>query len=149
MKMKAIKTVKNSDLIMAEVECPAFEASDAEWGMINVVPQVEYQTIDGFGGAFTEATAVSLDKISPENRAKVIKMYFDKEEGLVITIAVLILTAVTSLLATGPMLKRAIRTFLHSQSTMIKSLSFLLLKMLLHTTRILSSFHHHGALLLI
>ncbi|MDD4688848.1 MAG: glycoside hydrolase family 30 beta sandwich domain-containing protein [Eubacteriales bacterium] len=82
MKMKVIKTIKNSDVIMKEFPCPAFEKSEIEVPVINVVPYVEYQTIDGFGGAFTEAAAVSLDKISPENRAQIIKMYFDDKEGI-------------------------------------------------------------------
>lgn len=82
MKMKAIKTVKNTDMIMKEFSCPEFEKSEIEQPVINVVPGVEYQTIDGFGGAFTEAAAVSLSKISPENREKIIKMYFDKDEGI-------------------------------------------------------------------
>ncbi len=82
MKMKAIKTVKNTDFIMTETNCPAFEISEIEQPVINVVPEVEYQTIDGFGGAFTEAAAVSLSKISPEKRSKIIKMYFDKKEGI-------------------------------------------------------------------
>ena len=82
MKMKAIKTIKNSDVIMQEFTCPAFEESGVERPVINIVPQVEYQTIDGFGGAFTEAAAVSLDKVSPGNREKIMKMYFDKEDGI-------------------------------------------------------------------
>ena len=88
MKMKAIKTIKNSDVIMQEFSCPAFEESGVERPVINIVPQVEYQTIDGFGGAFTEAAAVSLDKVSPENREKIMKMYFDKEDGIALFIQV-------------------------------------------------------------
>ena len=50
--------------------------------LINIYPNVEYQTIQGFGGAFTEASAVTLDKLSKENREKIFKLYFDKKEGI-------------------------------------------------------------------
>lgn len=42
----------------------------------------QYQEIMGFGGAFTEAAAVTLSKMSQENRAKVIESYFNKDTGL-------------------------------------------------------------------
>lgn len=42
----------------------------------------KYQKILGFGGAFTEATAYNLSKVSEEHRAEVIKAYFDQENGL-------------------------------------------------------------------
>ena len=50
--------------------------------LINIYPDIEYQQIKGFGGAFTEAAAVTLDKLSPATREKVMKMYFDKEDGI-------------------------------------------------------------------
>ena len=34
------------------------------------------QTIIGFGGAFTEATAHNINLLSPENRAAIIEAYF-------------------------------------------------------------------------
>ncbi len=52
------------------------------WRLINVYPNIEYQTIKGFGGAFTEATAATLYKLSKSNREKIIKMYFDPKEGI-------------------------------------------------------------------
>ena len=42
-------------------------------------PEKKYQTITGFGGAFTEASASLLNKLSPENRKKIIDAYFSKE----------------------------------------------------------------------
>lgn len=39
-------------------------------------PEEEYQTITGFGGSFTEASASLLHKISPGNRKKIIEAYF-------------------------------------------------------------------------
>ncbi|WP_394346598.1 glycoside hydrolase family 30 protein [Winogradskyella aurantia] len=39
-------------------------------------PAKKYQTITGFGGAFTEASAYLLNKMGEENRAKIIEAYF-------------------------------------------------------------------------
>ena len=40
------------------------------------------QTVLGFGGAFTEASAYNLSRINKKEREKAIKAYFDPEEGL-------------------------------------------------------------------
>ncbi|MBR5152754.1 MAG: glucosylceramidase [Clostridia bacterium] len=53
-----------------------------EWPVINLMPEITYQEIKGFGGAFTEAAAVTVDKLSKEKRGEIIKLYFDKEEGI-------------------------------------------------------------------
>jgi glucosylceramidase len=39
-------------------------------------PEKKYQTITGFGGAFTESSAYLLNKLSKANRAKIIEAYF-------------------------------------------------------------------------
>ncbi|CAN5720910.1 glycoside hydrolase family 30 protein [soil metagenome] len=44
--------------------------------------EVTFQTHLGFGGAFTEASAVTLGKLGEENRDKVLRAYFDPREGL-------------------------------------------------------------------
>lgn len=49
---------------------------------VEVDTSIEYQSMMGFGGAFTEAAAVTLAKMSKENRAQVIEKYYDKEKGL-------------------------------------------------------------------
>ncbi len=46
---------------------------------IKLNPDQTLQTISGFGGAFTESSAYVLNKLSKENRDKIIKAYFDKE----------------------------------------------------------------------
>ncbi|MBU5671224.1 glycoside hydrolase family 30 protein [Paenibacillus brevis] len=53
---------------------------------IKLDPARTYQSIVGFGGAFTEATAYTLSRISPEKRAEVVSKYFDPEQGLGYTI---------------------------------------------------------------
>ena len=42
-------------------------------------PEKKYQTITGFGGAFTESSAYLLNKLSKKNRDTIIKAYFARE----------------------------------------------------------------------
>lgn len=46
---------------------------------ITLFPEKELQTITGFGGAFTESSAYLLNKLSKENKDKIINAYFSKE----------------------------------------------------------------------
>ncbi|WP_339221871.1 glycoside hydrolase family 30 protein [Paenibacillus sp. FSL H8-0332] len=45
-------------------------------------PEQAFQTIIGFGGAFTEAAAYTLSRMSPAKRTEVIRRYFDPVDGL-------------------------------------------------------------------
>lgn len=47
--------------------------------VITLNPKETYQTITGFGGAFTESSASLLNKLSKANREKVINAYFSEE----------------------------------------------------------------------
>lgn len=47
--------------------------------VITILPEKEYQTITGFGGAFTESSAYLLNRLSKDNRDKILKAYFSKE----------------------------------------------------------------------
>ena len=82
MNVKVIKTVKNQQP-MKESPVLGIE-DDLGWEnfAINLHPHIEYQTMKGFGGAFTEAASTTLDKMSRAQREKILKMYFDKEEGI-------------------------------------------------------------------
>jgi glucosylceramidase len=53
-----------------------------EGRLINIHPEIAFQTIEGFGGAFTEAAAVTLDKLPAESRRQALEAYFDPERGL-------------------------------------------------------------------
>ena len=46
---------------------------------IKLLPEVTYQTITGFGGAFTESSAYLLNKLGKENRKKIIDAYFSED----------------------------------------------------------------------
>ena len=43
---------------------------------IKILPEEKFQTITGFGGSFTEASASLLNKLSKQNRDKIIEAYF-------------------------------------------------------------------------
>ncbi len=58
------------------------EMDKRESGLIKLYPDVEYQEIKGFGGAFTEAASTTLDKLSKGNRRKVLEMYFHPTVGI-------------------------------------------------------------------
>ncbi len=46
---------------------------------IKLLPDQKFQIITGFGGAFTESSAYLLNKLSKENRKKIIDAYFSKK----------------------------------------------------------------------
>lgn len=46
---------------------------------ITINPEEKFQTITGFGGSFTEASAYLLNRLSKENRKKVLEAYFGEE----------------------------------------------------------------------
>lgn len=47
--------------------------------LITLNPQAKFQTITGFGGAFTESSAYLLNKLSAVNRKKIMEAYFSEK----------------------------------------------------------------------
>ena len=86
MNIKAIKTKRNCEPMQESFDFSFIDAKEQGRQLINVYPDVEYQTVKGFGGAFTEAASTTLDKLSKEKREKILKMYFDPKEGIGYTI---------------------------------------------------------------
>jgi len=82
MNIKVIKTKRNCEPMKEASDFSFAESKRTERQLINVYPDIEYQTVKGFGGAFTEAASTTLDKLDSENREKILKMYFDGEEGI-------------------------------------------------------------------
>ena len=54
-------------------------SSAKEYTTIKLLPDEKYQTITGFGGSFTEASAYLLNKLGKENRAEILEAYFGEE----------------------------------------------------------------------
>ena len=70
MQITSIKTVKNCKAMEKDCSYKFIDNTEKERNLINIYPNIEYQEIKGFGGAFTEAAAVTLNKLSKENREK-------------------------------------------------------------------------------
>lgn len=82
MNVRVIKTVKDH-LPMQEAVLVSFpDVRGKESKLISLIPEVEYQEIEGFGGAFTEAAAVTLKKLSHKNQERILRLYFSDRDGI-------------------------------------------------------------------
>lgn len=54
----------------------------AEWETLNIYTDLAFQEVDGFGGAFTDAAAITFSKMSEKSKNEFIKLTFDKKDGL-------------------------------------------------------------------
>ena len=59
---------------------------DVEQHLINIHPDVEYQTFGGIGGAISDTSATVWDEMSQENKEAFVKAYFDSTEGIGYTV---------------------------------------------------------------
>ena len=59
-----------------------FKAICPEMHSITIISRKRFQKMEGFGGAFTEAAAVTLQKLPLEKQAEVMKAYFNLNTGL-------------------------------------------------------------------
>jgi len=73
-------TAKNSDQRLSEISTNNINKRSKNRLFID--ESKTYQSIIGFGGAFTEAACYTLNKLSTKNKVKVLKAYFDQENGL-------------------------------------------------------------------
>lgn len=77
---RVIATAKDTAWRLSEQAAPERGAA-AGAGTIRLDPAVTYQELLGFGGAFTEAAAVTFYKLPPERQAEVLRAYFDPQHG--------------------------------------------------------------------
>ena len=61
---------------------PADAYMDNRLVSVLVDPEKTYQTMEGFGGAFTESAAVTFAKLSPAKRKEILTAYFDPKNGI-------------------------------------------------------------------
>jgi len=82
--IKVIQTARDTGDRLTPKEDLFFtnDTPDEEMYIINIYDDFEYQTIEGFGGAFTEAASTTLDKMSKEKRNEILNAYFNPETGL-------------------------------------------------------------------
>lgn len=80
--MKIYQSCKNGGM-MEVLEPVSFERDPkTENYLINLFPEVTYQEVIGFGGAFTESSAYQFSRMSDKAKAEIIKAYFDPKEGI-------------------------------------------------------------------
>ncbi len=80
--IEVFRTAKDTGERLAQGRSLTFEAGlDPPTPSILIDTGTRYQEIEGFGGAFTEAAAVTFYKMSPGRRAEILKAYFDPDEG--------------------------------------------------------------------
>ncbi len=70
--VEAFETSASGNKLQPITESPADTAAVA----IKLLPDQKFQTITGFGGSFTEASASLLNRLSKENRNKILEAYF-------------------------------------------------------------------------
>ncbi len=80
--VKLVKTSKNTEDRLSVKDSVMLDNKNLYSQVINIDSERTYQTIIGFGGAFTEAAALTLSKVSDDLRTDVIEKYFDKEKGI-------------------------------------------------------------------
>jgi glucosylceramidase len=60
-------------------EITEFPLIEGKLDSITILPDQKFQTITGFGGSFTESSAYLLNKLSSENRNKILEAYFGED----------------------------------------------------------------------
>jgi len=84
--MKLYSTLWQGEKPVLKTQETVFTRDDQdERNLINLYPEMRFQTLLGFGGAFTEATGYVLGKMPKESREDVLQAYFGKD-GLGYTI---------------------------------------------------------------
>ncbi len=81
MRIQCIKTKKGAPMQVCD-EFTVTADEGREFWLVNVYPFITYQTVQGFGGAFTEAAATTLARLGKENQEKILRLYFDPEAGI-------------------------------------------------------------------
>lgn len=75
--MKLITTsFENNKKEVIVNEFTAVPEGGGENQVVNLYPEIEYQTILGFGGAVTEAAGYVFSRLGEENKKKVLELYF-------------------------------------------------------------------------
>lgn len=81
MKIKIIKTVKDTNYKLSVVreEEIGIDIDIKNSKFIEINENIEFQEIEGFGGAFTESSAYNFLNMSKEKREEIVKAYFSEE----------------------------------------------------------------------
>ncbi|MEA5014673.1 MAG: glycoside hydrolase family 30 beta sandwich domain-containing protein [Candidatus Limiplasma sp.] len=77
MKAMAIRTHLPEGRYWEELALPMENAGHRH--LICLYPEIQYQTVLGFGGAFTEASGATYENLAPDQKDALIQAYFSKE----------------------------------------------------------------------
>lgn len=82
--IRVIQTAKDTKDRLTEKDSLIFipDTAGVESELINIYDDLEYQEIEGFGGALTESSAVTIAKLSEAKQKEIIDAYFDPEHGI-------------------------------------------------------------------
>lgn len=78
-------TSKNDEQRLTEignVKIQAYDQPDEHYPTIIIDPNKQFQKIEGFGGAITDASAETFYKLSEETQEEILRAYFDLEDGI-------------------------------------------------------------------
>jgi glucosylceramidase len=79
--IQVFRTVKSTNDRLTEKDPLIFQTQLSDMPSVSVDSRHRFQTIEGFGGCFTEAAADTFYKMSPEVQAEILKAYFDLSSG--------------------------------------------------------------------
>ncbi len=79
--MRSFLTARDGDYRLTELPYLGGSVDGSDLPAIRVQTGNSFQTLEGFGGAFTEAAAVTWLSLSPPRREEVLWAYFDRQEG--------------------------------------------------------------------
>ncbi len=86
-KLTSYLTTPDPSFRVAREPARAFKPDGGvETPVVNIYPDVTFQTFDGFGGALTESAAVTWQKLPPAVRKEFLRAVFDPKAGLCYTI---------------------------------------------------------------
>ena len=78
-KLTVIQTSASGDQYAQKGIVELSSKSEAGSDIIEIHPEEQYQEIVGIGGAFTEASAYNLDRLTKDKRDEILKAYFSPE----------------------------------------------------------------------
>ena len=74
--MKIITTTYKDQVKLTTIEEKELLLGEGGMQSVMVYPEITYQTLLGFGGAFTEASGYAFSKLTDENKEKALELYF-------------------------------------------------------------------------
>jgi glucosylceramidase len=79
--IQVFRTAKSTNDRLTQKDPLAFQKQISDMPSVLVDSRHLFQTIEGFGGSFTEAAADTFYRMSPEVRMEILKAYFDLSSG--------------------------------------------------------------------